>query len=43
MPKTGAAVLVSPLSPQSPFPTCIAVDAKHVYWVDGVKLMALEK
>lgn len=44
MPKTGgAAALVSPLSLPSPFPTCIAVDAKYVYWVDGLKLMQLEK
>lgn len=44
MPKTGgAAVLVSPLSPPSPFPTCIAVDDTHVYWVDGLRLMQLEK
>jgi hypothetical protein len=44
MPKSGgAAVLVSPLSLPSPFPTCLAVDADHVYWVDGLKLMALAK
>jgi hypothetical protein len=39
----GAAVLLSPLSPPSPFPTCIAVDDAYVYWVDGLKLMRLEK
>ena len=39
----GAAKLVSLLSPPSPFPTCIAVDDAYVYWVDGSKLMQLEK
>ena len=44
MPKTGgAAKLVSLLSPPSPLPTCIAVDDAYVYWVDGSKLMRLEK
>ncbi|MEO7330358.1 MAG: hypothetical protein ABI193_17415 [Minicystis sp.] len=44
MPKTGgAAVMLSPLSPPSPFPTCIAADDAHVYWVDGSKLMAFTK
>jgi hypothetical protein len=39
----GAAVLVSALNPPSPYPTCMAADDKYVYWVDGLKLMQLEK
>jgi hypothetical protein len=44
MPRAGGpAVMLAPLSPPSPFPTCIAVDDAHVYWVDGARLMQLQK
>lgn len=39
----GTPELVATLETASPFPTCIAADDTHVYWVDGLKLMAYAK
>jgi hypothetical protein len=39
----GTPVVVRLLDPPSPFPTCVAVDEGHVYWVDGAKLWSYAK
>ena len=39
----GSPVMVSPLDPPSPFPSCMAVDDTYVYWIDGVTLMQYKK
>jgi hypothetical protein len=39
----GQPVSLATLQPPSAFPTCMAVDDKYVYWVDGLKLMQYAK